>query len=188
MVRKLTSHDFLRRSAHRRGALLVCFLCLASWTANASLAPEGKQISAANRSASFILQAAAADSINARTLTPGRQIERELYGKEGHAYRIAMAHGQYAHIVVDQQGIDVVIKAFSPSNDPVSEVDRPILARGREAISLLAEVTGIYTLRIQSLEESAARGRYTITLSEIRAASPRDESRIAAEKTVTEGE
>ncbi len=188
MAQKITSPDFLRRSAHRRGALLVCFLCLASWTANASLAPEGKQISAANRSASFILQAAAADPINARTLTPGRQIERELSGKEVHAYRIAMAVGQYAHIVVDQQDIDVVIKAFSPSNDPVSEVDRPILARGREAISLLADVTGIYTLRIQSLEETAARGRYTITLSEIRAAAPRDESRIAAEKTVTEGE
>jgi CHAT domain-containing protein/Tfp pilus assembly protein PilF len=186
MARWLTAPDLARISAPRRVVLIVCLLCLASWTANAHLSPEGKPVSAANRSASFILQAA--EPIDARALTPGRQVERELAGKEVHIYRIEMAAGQYARIVVDQQGIDVVIKAFSPSNDLISEVDRPHLARGREAISLLADVTSTCALRIQSLENTAARGRYTITLSEIRAAAPRDESRIAAERTVTEGE
>jgi CHAT domain-containing protein/Tfp pilus assembly protein PilF len=162
-------------------------LCLASWPTNAGLAPEYKQIPAAKRSAISMLQVAT-DPVDTRPLTPDSQLERELAGKEVHAYRIAMAAGQYAHIVVDQQGIDIVIKAFSPGNDLVSEVDRPNSARGREAISLLADMTGIYTLRIQSLEKTAARGRYTITLSEIRIAAPRDESRIAAERTVTEGE
>jgi CHAT domain-containing protein len=187
MARRITSPDSQCRLSHRRVALLVCLLHLASWPTNAGLAPKWKQLSAARQSANVLLQATEVASPEPRTLTPGRQMQQELAGQEVQAYRIAMTAGQYAHIVVDQQGIDVVLRVFGPKNEIVGDVDRPTSVRGREAISLIADVSGIYTLRIQPLDKTAAPGRYTLALAEIRIAAPHDESRIAAERVVTEG-
>src|SRR5215470_15151941 len=47
-------------------------------------------------------------------LEPGKPIERELTGGQSHSYQIAMASGQYMHLVVDQRGIDVVVALFTP--------------------------------------------------------------------------
>lgn len=188
MARRITSPDPLRRLAQRQAALFVCLLHLVSWPTKAGITPKWTPLPAARPSAMVILQAAGINPTEARMLTPGHQMQQELAGQEVQTFRVAMAAGQYAHIIVDQQGIDVVLRIFSPNNDLVGDVDRPTSARGREAISLIADLSGTYTLRIQPLEKTAARGRFTITLAEIRVAAPRDESRIAAERAVTEGE
>jgi CHAT domain-containing protein/Tfp pilus assembly protein PilF len=53
---------------------------------------------------------------------------------------------------------------------------------------MIARQAGTYQLEVRALERAAPRGRYDISLGELRAATPRDESRVAAEQTVTEGE
>src|SRR5262245_62160915 len=53
----------------------------------------------------------AQDSIS---LEPGKPVERELSGGQAHSYKIAMISGQYAHIVVEQRGIDVAVTLFTP--------------------------------------------------------------------------
>ena len=42
-------------------------------------------------------------------LEPGKAVEREISGKEAHKYRIALKPGEYAGVVVEQRGIDVVV-------------------------------------------------------------------------------
>src|SRR5262245_37576641 len=42
-----------------------------------------------------------------RALELGKSIERELAGGQTHSYLIALAAGQYLHVVVEQRGIDV---------------------------------------------------------------------------------
>jgi hypothetical protein len=43
-----------------------------------------------------------------RWLEEGKPIERELSGGESHSYRLNVTTGQYARVVVEQKGIDVV--------------------------------------------------------------------------------
>jgi transcriptional regulator of nitric oxide reductase len=45
-----------------------------------------------------------------RSLEVGPLILRELKGGQSHTYEISIAAGQYANVVVDQKGIDVVVK------------------------------------------------------------------------------
>jgi hypothetical protein len=42
------------------------------------------------------------------------EFERELAGDQSHAYQIALAAGQYLHVVAEQRGIDVVVTLFGP--------------------------------------------------------------------------
>jgi hypothetical protein len=50
----------------------------------------------------------------AQKLEQGNPIERELSGGQSHSYQMTLAAGQYVKLVVDQRGIDVVVKLFGP--------------------------------------------------------------------------
>jgi CHAT domain-containing protein/Tfp pilus assembly protein PilF len=90
--------------------------------------------------------------------------------------------------VVEQLGIDVVVSILDPDGRPIAEVDRPSGLNGPESASLIAQSKGTYGIQIRSLEKRAMAGRYRLRLEEARAAAPRDESRILAERCVSEGE
>jgi hypothetical protein len=49
-----------------------------------------------------------------RQLEQSKPIERELAGGDIHAYSIQMTAGQFAKVIVDQRGIDLVVIAFGP--------------------------------------------------------------------------
>jgi CHAT domain-containing protein/Tfp pilus assembly protein PilF len=120
-------------------------------------------------------------------LTPGQTLQREIGGGETHTYNFELKAGQYACILIEQQGIDVVSTVFGLDGSR-TVVDRPNSSRGREAVSYIARQNGTYRLEIKTLERAAPRGHYRIALSEVRESEPRDESRMAAERAVTEGE
>src|SRR5436853_2970675 len=52
------------------------------------------------------------------TLEPGKAVQRELAGGGLHSYRISLSASQYLYVVVDQRGIDVVVRLFSPDGKP----------------------------------------------------------------------
>src|SRR5690349_4109480 len=60
-----------------------------------------------------------------QTLILQQKIERELKGAEMHSYNIALKAGQYIHIVVEQRGIDVIVRLFTPEDKKLVEVDSP---------------------------------------------------------------
>jgi CHAT domain-containing protein/tetratricopeptide (TPR) repeat protein len=120
-------------------------------------------------------------------LVPGVTLRREIGGSDLHRFAIQLAEGQYARILVTQQGSDVVTTIFNTDGKRTT-VDRPNGARGREAISFIAAQGGKYRLEIRTLERAAPRGHYEISVGELRPSTPRDESRLAAEQSVTEGE
>ena len=126
-------------------------------------------------------------SVDAIALVPGETLRQEIGGSERHAYTFVLAERQYAHILIKQQGVDVEATVFDLEGRR-TVVDRPNGARGREGVSFVARQAGTYRLELRALERAAPRGRYDISLGELRAATPRDESRVAAEQTVTEGE
>jgi len=119
-------------------------------------------------------EAGKAAQAEVRNLETGRPIARELAGGESHGYQIQLAAGQYAHVVVEQLGIDVAVTVTAPDGKPLMEVDSPNGALGPELVALVAAAPGKYRINVHSLEESLPKGRYEIRLVELRAASDGD--------------
>src|SRR5215831_1491264 len=88
-----------------------------------------------NRAASFTLQ-------------PGPPIERTLAGAQTHTYSITLEKEQFAHVVVDQHGIDVVIRTFSPSGQKLNEFDSPNGINGPEDATIVATADGQYRIQV----------------------------------------
>ena len=120
------------------------------------------------------------------SLEQGKPIEREIRGGEAHSYRLALVAGQFCHIVVGQRGIDVVAALYGADGEKMVEVDSPSGMNGPELISLVAEASGSYRLEVRSLSKNAPAGRYEVKIEELRAATPRDRSRVDAQKAFTD--
>lgn len=107
-----------------------------------------------------------------------------MRGGEQHTYHVSLSAGQYARVVVDQKGIDVVLALLRTDGKPLLEVDNNLSGtRGVEVVSLLAEVSGDFVLSVRSLEKGASPGRYEIQLEVLRTATDADRTRVAAERS-----
>lgn len=121
-----------------------------------------------------------------RALDPGKPVEREIAGGQAHYYEVALTRGQYIRVVADQRGIDLTVAFVEPGGRKIAEIDRPG-AWGVEALSAIAETSGVHQFFVQPAEENALAARYEVKIEEIRAATPRDEDRVAAERAFAEG-
>jgi CHAT domain-containing protein/Tfp pilus assembly protein PilF len=115
-----------------------------------------------------------------RQLEAGKPIEQELSGGQLHSYHFTLTSGQYIHLMVDQQGIDVVVTLFAPDGQKLNEVDSPNGTAGPEIISAIADAVGTYRLEVRSFEKTAGRGRYEIKIEELREATAEDKDRVSA--------
>jgi CHAT domain-containing protein/Tfp pilus assembly protein PilF len=111
-----------------------------------------------------------------------------MKGGEQHTYQVSLTAGQYALIVVEQKGIDVVLAWLGTDGKPLLEADNNLSGtRGLEAISLLAEVGGTYLFNVRSLQKGASAGRYEVRIEDLRVATEADRTRIAAERSYFTG-
>lgn len=128
-----------------------------------------------------------AQTVEPAPLTPRQVHRREIGGNEIHPYTFELGERQFASFSVNQLGSDVVVTIIDTDGGR-TRVDRPNGSRGRESASYIAARTGTYRLEVRTLETATPRGYYEITLNEPRPATARDESRLAAEQAVSEGE
>lgn len=96
------------------------------------------------------------------TLALGSPAERELSGAEPHAYQVALASGQYARIVVQQLGIDVVVQLLGTDGKSIAEFDNEVRIQGEEKIEVVAETAGSYRLLVKAKYPKLPGGRYEI--------------------------
>jgi CHAT domain-containing protein/Flp pilus assembly protein TadD len=123
-----------------------------------------------------------------RKLEAGKPVERELKGGESHVYEIALKARQFLNAVVEQRGIDVLVQVTSANNRPVLEVDSPNGNKGDEPVMLIAETTGVYRLKVSSLEKNAPLGKYEVRVLSIRAASEKDRAVVAQYRLLQEAQ
>src|SRR5690349_10390055 len=121
-------------------------------------------------------------------LVIGQPIAREMRGGEQHAFQLQLTAGQYARVILEQKGIDVVLALSGTDGKQLLEVDNNLSGtRGMEVVSLIAEVSGTYVLTVRSLEKNASAGRYEIRLEDLRTATAADRTRVAAERAYFAG-
>ncbi len=134
----------------------------------------------------------AQDSENVREayeLELNKTIERQMSGEEVHSYLIKVREKEFLRVVVDQRGIDVVVRLYGPppNQTQLMEVDSPNGPVGPEPLQVILEVPGTYRLEVRSLEKTAA-GKYAVTLMEKHAVTEADRERIAKQRLVDQAQ
>lgn len=119
-------------------------------------------------------------------LSLGRPLRGELKGGERTSFGIDLRTGQFVHLVVTQQDVDVIITLFGPDGQLLRMVRTSPDLQGEAALYWLAETGGEYRLEILAAED-ASRGRYVAKIAELRAPRPLDKKRIAAEEAYAAG-
>lgn len=106
----------------------------------------------------------------------GTPIERALAAGQSHSYSLSLEKDQLVQLVVDQRGIDVIVRVFSPAAKPVKEVDSPNGTAGPEEVQFIAGANGNYRIEVAPLGqfETVAPGRYEIKVVEVRKATEQE--------------
>ncbi|HMX26720.1 MAG TPA: tetratricopeptide repeat protein, partial [Blastocatellia bacterium] len=121
-------------------------------------------------------------SAQTQTLELGKPIERELAGGDKHQYQIGLITGRFLRVIVEQRGVDVTVALLAPDGKQLLEVDSPNGTEDEESLGWVTEAVGVYRLEVRSLEKDAAAGRYTVKLSELRAATADDGAALVREE------
>lgn len=114
------------------------------------------------------------DTQEIRTLESGKPIEREITGGQKNNFQINFAANQYAKLIVEQRGIDVVVRLLDANGKVVVEYDAEPRSKGEEVVELTAKTAGNYKLTIEPRQKSALTGRYEIRIVELRNATEKD--------------
>jgi len=129
---------------------------------------------------------APATLIQAIALEIGKPFEREIAGGQQNDYQITLNEGQYASLIVEQSGIDVLVRVVGVDNKPVSEFDAELRNHGTEEVELVAESGGTYSVVVEAKGPKDYKGRYQIRLIELRDATEKDRSLQEARKLLAE--
>jgi CHAT domain-containing protein/lipopolysaccharide biosynthesis regulator YciM len=122
-------------------------------------------------------QASSAGANNAQEVTPlemGRAVERELSGGERHSYDLKLTEGQYASVIVEQRGIDLMIRLQENSGKFIADFEDEYRSQGEEKVEVVAEAAVSYRLIVKASAINAPTGHYKIRVVEIRAATKND--------------
>ena len=109
-------------------------------------------------------------------LQAGTPIERTLGPGQSHNYSVNLDEGQFMQLVVDQRGIDVVVRVFSPAGKRLGEFDSPNGDQGPENVTVVAIKAGSYRIEVAPLGQmnNPSPGRYEIRITEIRKATDQE--------------
>jgi len=118
----------------------------------------------------FGVSAAAQQQTVLQTKAP---VERPFSPKDaGHEFTVTAKGNQAFTVVVQQQGIDVVVTVLAPDGKQITEVDNASEENGTagsEVAHVTALIGGEYRVRVTPFERADAKAaKYTITLTEMR--------------------
>ena len=102
------------------------------------------------------------------------------------SHELEMAPGDFLHLRVDQQGIDLRLRLLSPEGAEIYAVDRPNGLHGPEEILEIVQQRGVYRLEVIAATSGPKEGRLTFRVVEHRAALPEDEEKVIADHAVYE--
>ena len=173
MLARLKGYQGVTFSAHARRRLFLLPLVLLCSHASNLRAQQNTAAQQQNRT-------------EVATLELGKPIECGLAGEQGHSYQITLAAGQYARAVLEQRGIDAVVRLIGEDGNAIIDFDSEWRTQGEEKIELVAAATGTYHLRVTAKYPKFSGGRYEIRLAEVRDASENDRSLDEARRLLTQ--
>ena len=106
----------------------------------------------------------------------GSPIERKLQPGQYHEFTIDLEENNFVQIVVEQHGIDVLVKVFSPARKALGDFDTPNGADGPEHVSFVAVAAGTYHVNVGQLDtkDTTTTGKFEIKIVELRKATDQE--------------
>ena len=111
------------------------------------------------------------------TLNTGAPVERTIRPGEVHLFEVHVEEPSRILVVVEQHGVDIVIRVTDPKSVSLGEFDSPTGQEGSESASVIAPTSGSYKFAVSLLDQEVKpqqTGRYVIKLEEVRAAQRGD--------------
>lgn len=126
--------------------------------------------------AAFVLSTSlAAVAQTPKTLQLNTPVGRKLGAADVHDYTLTLEENTYVQLIVEQRGIDILVKVFSPTSGRAREYDTPNGSEGPEYVSFVAATAGTYRITVAPLEPgSQLSGNYVIKLLEMRQATDQE--------------
>lgn len=115
---------------------------------------------------------------------PGETAMGEIQGGVVRTFEVRLAARRYLRLSLVKGDLNLSFSVYGPGGQKL--VER--ISRRYETLQtpLLAEVEGVYTVEVRSLEEGDAGWRYELRIEEERGATPRDAKEIAAAAAAAE--
>ena len=120
-----------------------------------------------------VILTASAQSPN--SLQPGTPVERTLGPGQAHEFTVTLEANNFVQLVVEQRGIDVIVKVSSPAGKSIGEFDSPNGADGPEHVSFVGTAAGSYRIAVSPLDPHDGKtGRFEIKVLELREANEQE--------------
>jgi CHAT domain-containing protein/Tfp pilus assembly protein PilF len=94
--------------------------------------------------------------------------ESEIKGGETQVFGLSLETGRTARVEIVQYGVDVSLAAVDPAGEKFIKAESPSGFYGDDLILVTAKVAGEYRIEVTPADPRAGKGKYTITLREIR--------------------
>ncbi len=117
----------------------------------------------------------------ATVIDTGAAIERHVAIGEEHLYRLTLAAGECATLVVEQRRIDVIVRARRADGIDVVEFQEEVRPNGQEQVEIVADKAGVYILAIAP-SYGIYSGTYVVRVTTRRAATDSDFSMYEARR------
>lgn len=107
-------------------------------------------------------------------LAPGVRVSDRLAAGEHRIYPVALRAGEILHVLVTEEGGDVILRLSGPGGAPIAHVDGPRDPKEDEELAAVAPRGGTYRLEIAASQPGAPPGRYLLRVVDRRPAGERD--------------
>ena len=130
---------------------------------------------------------AGTSSVPGTPLEDGLTLEREIQSGETHVYPVEIEAGQFLRVLVQEDGVDLVLRLFDPKGVPVLVADswRRGRAEALEDLSALADSSGSYRFEVTAGKEGSSR--YSLRVEGPRSPGREDEQRAEAVQATWRG-
>ena len=127
----------------------------------------------------FLLSLATCVFLTANAQSPalqvGTPIERTLGTGQSQEFTLTLAENNFAQLVVEQHGIDVIVRVLSPDGKALGEFDSPNGNDGPEHVSFVGASAGAYRINVSPLNPAdPSTGRFEIKVLEVRQANEQE--------------
>lgn len=101
-------------------------------------------------------------------------IEQKISGGQKHIYKITLAEREYVGILVEQIGVDLIIRVLDADGKQLYQFDERLIASGTERVGFAALANADFTLQIEPKSKTAPLADYKIIWKEKRPATEED--------------